>query len=602
MFHVVDNLQTRTGDALAGYYVKFKDAEGNYATLYADENGTPIATVSGAADAALSDAEGMYDAYLEDGNYLRDIYADAALTQHLKTIGITPMFSEGTVLADLASSDEDKGATLVFTQTGDTVQATLDGYATRTAIKALTAAAGRRVYLIEDGCEGTFVFRAGNFTSHIAADTQEGMYLKADGVAASAGAWVRQITTLTWEADWFRIPNDPASGTGGGSEVQCHTEMTAMANLANLTKPSTIQWGSKIYTLGAAIPEWSFQVAHRAARGEQGTIICKRYNETSETRGIFAFNDHGFTIDKILFNATSGEKGSAISAILTAASPANGRTYLIDVYVSVGQYCNHSLYVNGMTNTTGSGPGYRGLWIRGGEYFGAAVSAIHIEGAHHVFATGVFLTRTGVGTTSQIALDTDGSAEVYNDDWQWHGMISGVANLNWFGGGNNADGTPGDNGGRSLFCSPQVLGINVDANCTSTMWTGPKIPGGGVVTNNAGDGFVFTYAGTVVDSSNNVTSGYIIYGSGKIFQWGPVTTVAGEALANVLPVAFTSSNIQYSAQPATMPASNLVSVANVVKTAAAPLTQYDIRAGNLNISTGAVTANAATWRWTANGQ
>jgi hypothetical protein len=113
MYHLVDNLQTRTGDALAGYYVKLKDAQGNHATLYSDENSTPIVSVSGVADAALSNDRGMYDCYVDDGNYIREIYADSALTQFIDSVAITPMFSEGSVAADLASTDTGKGAALI---------------------------------------------------------------------------------------------------------------------------------------------------------------------------------------------------------------------------------------------------------------------------------------------------------------------------------------------------------------------------------------------------------------------------------------------------------------------------------------------------------
>ncbi|RWN15950.1 MAG: hypothetical protein EOR94_22650 [Mesorhizobium sp.] len=61
----------------------------------------------------------------------------------------------------------------------------------RTLLKALTPAAGMAVFLSEAGREGTFVWRTGDFTALIAADNQEGVYIKATAVAASVGAWVR---------------------------------------------------------------------------------------------------------------------------------------------------------------------------------------------------------------------------------------------------------------------------------------------------------------------------------------------------------------------------------------------------------------------------
>jgi hypothetical protein len=74
MFHLVDNLQTKAGDALVGYFVKLKNSEGVYATLYSDENRTPIVNTSGVADAAKSDDKGVFDLYVDDGIYDREVF------------------------------------------------------------------------------------------------------------------------------------------------------------------------------------------------------------------------------------------------------------------------------------------------------------------------------------------------------------------------------------------------------------------------------------------------------------------------------------------------------------------------------------------------
>jgi hypothetical protein len=78
------------------------------------------------------------------------------------------------------------------------------GYVTRTALKAIDAFAGAQAYLTEAGREGQFIFRAGDFSARIAADTAEGIYIKADGAASSAGAWVR-TNELVFKASWFGI-------------------------------------------------------------------------------------------------------------------------------------------------------------------------------------------------------------------------------------------------------------------------------------------------------------------------------------------------------------------------------------------------------------
>ncbi|WP_376742517.1 hypothetical protein [Ensifer canadensis] len=82
--------------------------------------------------------------------------------------------------------------------------------ADRTTLKALDTTKDALVYLKEDGREGIFEWTAGNFSAQITADTQEGLYIKADAIASTAGAWVR-IFDGVMKAKWFGI-------SGGGSD------------------------------------------------------------------------------------------------------------------------------------------------------------------------------------------------------------------------------------------------------------------------------------------------------------------------------------------------------------------------------------------------
>ena len=76
-------------------------------------------------------------------------------------------------------------------------------YATIAAIKALAApSAGDAVILTAANKGGVFVFRSGDYSSQVAADTEGGIYLKADDTAATSGAWVREIDGPV-HAQWF---------------------------------------------------------------------------------------------------------------------------------------------------------------------------------------------------------------------------------------------------------------------------------------------------------------------------------------------------------------------------------------------------------------
>lgn len=80
--------------------------------------------------------------------------------------------------------------------------------ATRTALKAFDTTAITFAYLTEAGREGVFVWTAGNYSTHITGDPQEGVYVKADAIAASAGAWVRVRTDGVFNVKWFGAKGD----------------------------------------------------------------------------------------------------------------------------------------------------------------------------------------------------------------------------------------------------------------------------------------------------------------------------------------------------------------------------------------------------------
>jgi len=81
--------------------------------------------------------------------------------------------------------------------------------ATRTALKAVDTTLQTVSTLTEAGREGTFVWTAGNYSTQIAADSQEGVYVKANAIASSAGAWVR-----VRENGWLNVKHFGAVGDG----------------------------------------------------------------------------------------------------------------------------------------------------------------------------------------------------------------------------------------------------------------------------------------------------------------------------------------------------------------------------------------------------
>lgn len=78
----------------------------------------------------------------------------------------------------------------------------------RTALKALDTTVFKVAFLDEGGRSGVFVWTTGNFSTQIAGDTLEGVYIKANAIASSAGAWVRQFGNMPIDPRWWGAMGD----------------------------------------------------------------------------------------------------------------------------------------------------------------------------------------------------------------------------------------------------------------------------------------------------------------------------------------------------------------------------------------------------------
>lgn len=104
--------------------------------------------------------------------------------------------------------------------------------ATRTALKALDTTTFDLAYLNEGDREGLFVWNAGDYSSEVTADTAEGLYIKADAVASSSGAWVREGGWVTAGVDvgWFGAVGNGA--TDDSAAIQAAIDTGYNVNLA----------------------------------------------------------------------------------------------------------------------------------------------------------------------------------------------------------------------------------------------------------------------------------------------------------------------------------------------------------------------------------
>lgn len=112
-------LHPSTGAALEGVLVRIFDENDALVDIYADENSTPIETVSGETNAAKTDADGMFSLYVGEGAYTVRFYQGDTV---LKTITNVNLGIDVTRI-ELADTT---GAALVGTSDGSTVQGKFD--------------------------------------------------------------------------------------------------------------------------------------------------------------------------------------------------------------------------------------------------------------------------------------------------------------------------------------------------------------------------------------------------------------------------------------------------------------------------------------------
>lgn len=107
--------------------------------------------------------------------------------------------------------------------------------ADRTALKALDTTKDIISYLLEGDRQGAFKWTAGDFSAQVAADTLEGIYVKANAIAATAGAWVRVFDGRVF-ARWF--------GTGQAAVAAANAMADDITIDRDFAITSTATWGN----------------------------------------------------------------------------------------------------------------------------------------------------------------------------------------------------------------------------------------------------------------------------------------------------------------------------------------------------------------------
>jgi len=183
MHHYFEAITTTSGDSLIGYFARVVDpATNNGVTIAADNNGTPISTVSGVDNAAKTDAYGNLDFYVQPGTYHLDIYAPNATSLQLRVQNVAMNSTKGDTGAQgLPGNDGQNGA----------VGASDASFTTLAAMKAIDPVAYPSPRLAAPSgsnggvTNGLFNYQTGNFTGRTDV-------VQVNGIPLTTGALVRQ--------------------------------------------------------------------------------------------------------------------------------------------------------------------------------------------------------------------------------------------------------------------------------------------------------------------------------------------------------------------------------------------------------------------------
>lgn len=183
-------------------------------------NGKPLLTNSGNEIVPGGLVAGGIYLFLDGGAAYRLLsdYASAAIVAAAEdAAGRAEAAAAGVNLPSIQPGDAGKQLYVNGGETGYELDDPTTGgnfVATRAAIKALDTATVTDAYLTEAGREGQFLWRAGDYSAQVSADSLEGIYIKANAIAATEGAWVRQRHDLGVDVRWFGALCDNVADDG----------------------------------------------------------------------------------------------------------------------------------------------------------------------------------------------------------------------------------------------------------------------------------------------------------------------------------------------------------------------------------------------------
>lgn len=280
-------------------------------------------------------------------------------------------------------------------------RATLKGYSPKTTYS---------VYLTETGREGVFVWTLGNFAARIAADPEEGIYIKADDTPSTTGAWVRQHDGWEFAIEWFGGKKGDVTFDNKAAFDAAIALMTTLnvgclrfqnGEYEFLTRPAPITVG--ILLKGGGESSSLLHGGTVLMRNFDGDIFGGQGFMSWDGTGI-AFNSTGGGMQGITLLAAEGTTGG--SAIrLFATDDDNRPGYMSFRDVQIGGYVDGTwvqcIEINGQNCVTAGGQGLRDTYLSNVWCSGATSSTVILVNATQTSLDGVNVV-TGSGSVASM--------------------------------------------------------------------------------------------------------------------------------------------------------------------------------------------------------
>jgi hypothetical protein len=369
---------------------------------------------------------------------------------------------------------------------------------TRTELKAIDTTKETVAFLKEARREGLFIWQTGNFSVSIAADTAEGVYIKATAIASSAGAWVRVFAGPA-DVRWFGVVGDNATDNITAIEAMLGSGVRAFnwggtANIYRVTRTINVSLANTAFFGQATIK------LDRAGLAIQPlmNVLSTATSFFSEETLVYDHNALGIAQPTL-----ANQPAFAICvAVLLQPSGFNFSGKVInswDCGIAVGQIAFTGNGI-GTPYTATQSPGFPQSWHIGyvhGEGCGVGVhdgsfGEVGKKGSVLVVLTGsdgVIESVTGKANYGGLIIDFAGGGEASIGETAFTGTLLDAANPNngsgidhYFGSGQiTAAALKSDNAGRlGLAISPDAGTINVNARIHASGKQGARIEGGRV--------------------------------------------------------------------------------------------------------------------------